>query len=87
MQFGVNRELARDASRFLNRASFGATPDSLAEFINLGSEEAWLQRQFSTPVGLTHWVRLTQLYKAANLHVTASKKKKTAQEKRQVKES
>ncbi len=38
------------AARFLNQATFGATEQTIAEFISFGSVDAWLNNQFSLPV-------------------------------------
>lgn len=42
-----------EAARFLTQATFGPSPDSIAEFRQLGSIDAWLDRQVSLPVSIT----------------------------------
>ncbi len=53
----------RSAVRFLNQATFGATP---ADVANVGSRwrEGWLQEQMALPITQTHWDRVRALQTA-----------------------
>ncbi|MEE9326404.1 MAG: DUF1800 family protein [Cocleimonas sp.] len=51
-----------EAAKFLNRASFGPTNDSINELVALGDYEKWLNNQFNTPATF-HLPKVKQLAK------------------------